>query len=243
MALGWLQKQAAVTAINEKTSLVVVATTQVGYASSLSSAQLKTEVWHQEKPPLGSFGNVQEVVGRVTSTSLTPGELITENKLTPKGTFPGITAMLPSDKRAMTVKVDEASGLAGFLVPGDRVDVVVILDKGEYDKDPFSKILLQDLKVLGTGQKMESRPGDKPQVVPTVTLEVSPGEGESLALAVQEGRISLVLRGQGNQELVETQGVDTTRLLGKPIKAKEATPPPRRTVEVIRSIQREPAQF
>jgi pilus assembly protein CpaB len=243
MALGWLQRQAAVPVIKDKTSLVVVATTQVGYASSLNAAQLKTEVWHQEKPPQGSFGNIQELVGRVTATSLTPGELITETKLTPKGTFPGITAMLSPDKRAMTVKVDEASGLAGFLVPGDRIDVVVILDKGEYDKDPFSKILLQDLKVLGTGQKMESRPGDKPQVVPTVTLEVSPEEGESLALAVQEGRISLVLRGRGNQELVETAGVDTTKLLGKPTKTKEGSPPPRRTVEVIRSIQREPAQF
>jgi pilus assembly protein CpaB len=222
---------------------VVVATTQVGYATSLSAAQLKTEVWHQEKPPVGSFGSVQEVVGRVTATSFTPGELITENKLTPKGTYPGITAMLTPDKRAMTVKVDEASGLAGFLVPGDRVDVVVILDKGEYDKDPFSKILLQDLKVLGTGQKMESRPGDKPQVVPTVTLEVSPEEGEGLALATQEGRISLVLRGQGNQGLVETAGMDTTRLLGKPSKEKNDASPTRRTVEVIRATKREAAEF
>lgn len=243
MALGWLKRQAAVPVIKEKTSLVVVATTQVGATSSLSAAQLKTEVWHQETPPQGSFANIQQVLGRVTATSLTPGELVTENKLTPRGTVPGINALLSPDKRAMTVKVDEASGVAGFLVPGDRVDVVVIVDKGDYDKDPISKILFQDLKVLGTGQKMETRPGDKPLVVPTVTLEVSPEEGERLALAAQEGRISLVLRGRGDQKLVQTMGADTTKLLGKPAKLNKAAPPPRRTVDVIRGLQRSPAEF
>lgn len=243
MALGWLKRQAAVPPPKEKTSVVVMATTQVPPATSLTAAQLKTEVWHQEKAPPGSFKNVQELVGRVTATSLTPGELITENKLTPKGTLPGITAMLGPDKRAMTVKVDEASGVAGFLVPGDRVDVVVTVDKGEYDKDPLSKIIFQDLKVLGTGQKMESRPGDKPQVVPTVTLEVSPEEGERLALATLEGRISLALRGRDNKQMVETTGVDTSKLFGKPAKAKKEVPPARRTVEVIRGVQREPMDF
>jgi len=243
MALGWLKRQAAVPPPKEKTSLVVVATTQVAPAISLSAAQLKTEVWHQATPPVGSFRNVQELVGRVTAASFTPGELITENKLTPKGTVPGITAMLSPDKRAMTVKVDEASGVAGFLSPGDRVDVVVTVDKGQYDKDPVSKILFQGLKVLGTGQKMESRPGDKPQIVPTVTLEVSPEEGEGLALATQEGRISLALRGRGNQQLVETKGMDTARLFGKPAKPNKPAPPTRRTVEVIRGVQREPVEF
>lgn len=246
MALGWLKRQAAAPVIKEKTSLVVVAATQVGPASSLSAAQLRTEVWHQENPPQGSFGNIQEVVGRVTGASLTPGELVTENKLTPRGTVPGINALLSPDKRAMTVKVDEASGVAGFLVPGDRVDVVVIIDKGDYDKDPISKIIFQDLKVLGTGQKMESRPGDKPLVVPTVTLEVSPEEGERLALAAQEGRLSLVLRGRGDQKLVQTMGVDTAKLLGirqKGNKAPAPVSPPRRTVEVIRGIQRSPVDF
>ncbi len=118
----------------------------------------------------------------------------------------------------MTVKVDEASGVAGFLRYGDLVDVVVTVDKGEYDKDPNAKILLQKRKVLGTGQNMESLPGDKPKVVPTVTLEVSPAEGERLALAAQAGHISLVLRGRGDQQQVATFGADTAQLLGKPAK-------------------------
>ena len=178
--------------------------------------QLKTEVWHQEKPPQGSFTTLEQVVGRVAATSILPGDLITENKLAPKGTVPGITALLSPNQRAMTVKVDEASGVAGFLTPGNRVDVVVVVDKGEYNKDPIAKLLFQNLKVLGTGQKLENRPGDKPQIVPTVTLEVTPEQGERLALAAQEGRISLVLRGQGDQQLVETLGADASKLFGKP---------------------------
>jgi pilus assembly protein CpaB len=197
--------------------------------------------WHLETPPPGSFRNIDEVAGRVTAASIAPGELITENKLAPRGTAPGIIALLGPSKRAMTVKVDEASGVAGFLMPGNRVDVVVILDKGEFDKDPLAKVLFQNLKVLGTGQKLENRPGDKPQVVPTVTLEVTPAEGERLALASQEGRISLILRGHGDPQTAETQGVDTSQLFkrpGKEVAVAPSTPLPSPAVEIIRGLDR-----
>ena len=247
MALGWLQRQAAVKPpVQEKSAIVVVAKVEVAPTSLLTEVQLKTEVWHQETPPLGSFTNLEQVLGRVTATSIMPGELVTENKLAPKGTVPGITALLSPNQRAMTVKVDEASGVAGFLTPGDRVDVVVIVDKGEYDKDPLAKLLFQNLKVLGTGQKLENRPGDKPQIVPTVTLEVTPEIGERLALAAQEGRISLVLRGRGDQTLVETLGVDASKLFGIPRRGLTPAPAPAkvapavRTVEMIRGLERAP---
>jgi len=250
MALGWLKRQAAIQPPSkEKSTLVVVAKTKVSQANILSGGQLTTDVWHQENLPQGAFGKVDQVAGRITATSLMPGELVTENKLAPKGTVPGITALLSPKQRAMTVKVDEASGVAGFLTPGDRVDVVVVVDKGPFDKDPLAKLLFQNLKVLGTGQKMENRPGDKPQIVPTVTLEVTPDEGERLALAAQEGRISLVLRGQNDQQLVETLGVDASRLFGRPRKASPeaavpaAAHPNNRMVEVIRGIEREPTNF
>jgi pilus assembly protein CpaB len=238
MALGWLKRQAAAPIAKERPKLmVVVANAKVGPGGILTPPQLKTEIWQRETPPQDFFSNADQVVGREARTALNPGDLVTrENTGEKRG---GIIAQLSPNQRAMTVKVDEASGVAGFLVPGDRVDVVVILDKGEYNKNPISKTLIQNLKVLGTGQKMEPRPGDKPQVVPTVTLEVSPEQGESLALATKEGRISLVLRGLGDQEVVETQGVDTTKLLGGTlVKATTAAPPPPRTVEVIRRTQR-----
>ena len=242
MAIGYLKRQAAVRPPKPKTSQVVVAKSAIDPASRISDVQIKTDVWHQEKAPEGSFSSLQEVEGRVAGTLIMPGDLILENKLAPKGTVPGITALLSPNQRAMTVKVDEASGVAGFLTPGSRVDVVVVVDKGEYKTSPLSKLLFQNLKVLGTGQKLETRPGDKPQIVPTVTLEVSPEQGERLALAAQEGRISLVLRGQGDQQLVETLGADANKLFGRPaapaVSAKVY--PAARTVEMIRGLDRAP---
>jgi len=244
--VGYLKRQAAVQSpIKAKTSVVVVAKSAIDPASRVSPVQLKTEVWHQEQPPPGSFTTLEQVEERVAATLIMPGDLIMENKLAPKGTLPGITALLSPNQRAMTVKVDEASGVAGFLTPGSWVDVVVVVDKGEYNKSPIAKLLFQNLKVLGTGQKLETRPGDKPQIVPTVTLEVSPEQGERLALAAQEGRISLVLRGQGDQKLVETLGTDASKLFGKPTQTTPSTPPVAarvspavRTVEMIRGLDR-----
>jgi pilus assembly protein CpaB len=247
MAMGYLKRQAGVQPPKEKTSLVVVAKSAIDPASRVSLVQLKTEVWHQEKPPEGSFSTLPQLDERVAATLILPGDLILENKLAPKGTLPGISALLSPNQRAMTVKVDEASGVAGFLTPGNRVDVVVVVDKGDFNKDPLSKLIFQNLKVLGTGQKLENRPGDKPQIVPTVTLEVSPEQGERLALAAQEGRISLVLRGQGDQQLVETLGADASKLFGRPrtpippaLPVAATVSPAARTVEMIRGLDRAP---
>ena len=245
MAMGYLKRQAAVQSPKEKATIVVVAKSAIDPASRVSPVQLKTEVWHQEKSPPGSFSTLAQLDDRVAATLIMPGDLILENKLAPKGTVPGISALLGPNQRAMTVKVDEASGVAGFLNPGSWVDVVVVVDKGEYNKTPIAKLIFQNLKVLGTGQNLETRPGDKPKIVPTVTLEVSPEQGERLALAAQEGRISLVLRGQGDQKMVETLGTDAGSLFGQP---RQTTPsarpvtfkvsPPVRTVEMIRGLER-----
>jgi|WetSurMetagenome_2_1015567.scaffolds.fasta_scaffold131500_2 pilus assembly protein CpaB len=247
MAMGYLRRQAAVQPPKTITSRVVVAKSAIDPASRVGRDQLTMEVWHQEKSPPGSFSSLAQLDERVAGTLIMPGDIILENKLAPKGTVPGITALLSLDHRAMTVKVDEASGVAGFLIPDNRVDVVVVVNKGEYNKDPLAKLLFQNLKVLGTGQKLETRPGDKPQIVPTVTLEVTPEQGERLALAAQEGRISLVLRGQGDQTLVETLGADTNQLFGKPRQSTPSVPPVAatvspagRTVEMIRGLERAP---
>jgi len=247
MAMGYLKRQAGVQPPKEKTTIVVVAKSAIDPASRVSPEQLKADVWHQEKAPEGSFSTLAQLDERVAATLILPGDLILENKLAPKGTLPGISALLSANQRAMTVKVDEASGVAGFLTPGSRVDVVVVVDKGEYNKDPLAKVLFQNLKVLGIGQKLENRPGDKPQIVPTVTLEVAPAQGERLALAAQEGRISLVLRGQGDQQLIETLGADASKLFGRPrtpippaLPVAVTVSPAARTVEMIRGLERAP---
>jgi len=193
MAMGYLKRQAAVQPVKEKI-YVVRAKDKVEAEKVLSAAQLVRSVWDQEKPPQDFFSEVKDVAGRQTAKPLQPGEVITrENTRT---LIPGLAGKVSSDERAITVKVDEVSGVSGFLNPEDRVDVVVVMDKGDYNKNPVARTILQNLKILGTGQKTVTSPEDKPQIVPTVTLEVTPEQGELLALAAVEGRISLVLRGQ-----------------------------------------------
>jgi len=252
MAMGWLKSQSQ-KVVQQSTPMaeVVVAAKEVPPAVALSEDQIRVRQWPPDTAPPGNFMRLEEVVGRVTAFPLTAGEPILESKLAPKGVIPGLTALLPLEKRAMTVKVDEASGVAGFLNPDNRVDVVVTVDKGDFNKDPISKVVLQNLRVLGTGQRIEKRLGEKPQVVPTVTLEVTPGEGERLALAVREGMISLVLRNQQDQLTVPTAGVRTSTLLGSatpvPVDLEEkkvkTTPSVVRTVEVIRGVAKESLNF
>ncbi len=254
MAMGWLKSQAR-TAVREepmKMVSVVVAAKDVPPTVALSKEQLTVRQWPMDNALAGKFSQSEEVEGRVTAIPLAAGEPVLENKLAPKGVIPGLTALLPQDKRAMTVKVDEASGVAGFLNPDNRVDVVVSVDKGDYNKDPISKVILQNLRVLGTGQRIEKSLGEKPQVVPTVTLEVTPSEGERLALAVREGMISLVLRNQQDDHTVSTLGVRTSTLLGRALPAPEVEPkvekaaaalPALRTVEVIKGVTKESMNF
>jgi pilus assembly protein CpaB len=254
MVMGWLKRQARVAkpATMQQMVPVVVAAKDVPPTVALAGNQLKVQMWPSDATVSGKFSRPEELEGRVTAIPLTAGEPVLESKLAPKGVIPGLTALLPEDKRAMTVKVDEASGVAGFLNPDNRVDVVVTVDKGDFNQDPISKVVLQNLRVLGTGQRIEKTLGEKPQIVPTVTLEVTPKEGERLALAVREGMISLVLRNQQDMHTVQTNGVRTSALLGKalpePVAKKEpkedkAPPAALRTVEVIRRVTKESMNF
>ena len=107
---------------------------------------------------------MKDVAGRETTKPLAPGEIITRENT--KEFILGMAGKVSPRQRAMTIKVDEASGVAGFLTPGNRVDVVVVENKGEYDKDPIAKLLFQNLKVLGTGQKLENPRETNPRLCP-----------------------------------------------------------------------------
>lgn len=193
MAMNYLKNQAKVQPVREKI-YVVKANAVVEKEKILSAAKLKRVLWERDRPPQDFFSELKDVEGRETVKSLAADEIITrENTRKP---VPGLAGKVSRDERAVTIKVDEASGVAGFLTPDSRVDVVLVMDKGDYQKNPIAKTILQNLKVLGTGQKTVTSPEDKPVVVPTVTLEVTPEQGERLALAAVEGRISLVLRGR-----------------------------------------------
>ena len=166
--------------------------------------------------------------------------------LAPVGTAAGLSGILPDGKRALTVKVDEVAGVAGFLHPGDHVDVLMDLPFDE-SKDHYSKTILNDIPVLTTGQIWQQKGDSKPVVVNTVTLELTPEESEVLNLASNQGKIRLALRNRNNRTIAQTSGVTTSILLSglAPKKTTEVAQTNRqeRRVEVIKGLDRTEAKL
>ncbi len=200
------------------TAQVVVAEMDIAPGTALESRMMKVSNWPSEIIPPKAVSSPQQMQGRVILTPISKGEPILEHRLAPEGTAAGLTGLLDPNMLAVTVKTDEVSGVAGFINPGDRIDVLAEMPKGggKDGSDHFSKIILQNLKVLSKGQIWDQTGDKQPKVVPTVTLEVTPVQAEMLNLATGEGRIRLALRNQTNRNFFATKGVDIPQLLNKP---------------------------
>lgn len=258
LAAGWLKatsRQAQHAAGQTvPTTPVVVAAKDIVPGTSLEGGLLKVVQWPQDARVEGAMLDPEQLRGRVARFPLAPGEVILESKLAPKGAPGGLAGIIEPDKRAVTVKVDEASGVAGFVLPGNRVDVLVTISRSDFKDDPITQVVLQNLLVLGIGQDIEAhRGGEKPKVVPTVTLQVTPEESEKLALAAKEGNITLALRGWTEQAGAPTSGVKMSSLFqgGKaeapfaaPIDGLQPPAPAKKTgVEVLRGTAKETVNF
>lgn len=224
------------------TGSVVIAGSDMSPGTALNGQILKVASWPKELIPPQAASSLKQVEGRVVNVPISSGEPLLLKKLAPEGTAAGLSGLLDDSKRAVTVRVDDVSGVAGFLHPGDRVDVLADLKIQEI-KESFSKTVLQNIVVMTTGQVWEQKGDHKPAVVNTVTLEVTPEQAEVLNLASNEGKIRLALRSRRNQAVVETSGVATSQLFNGISKSskKEAAAPPRRneqTVEVIKGLER-----
>jgi pilus assembly protein CpaB len=179
----------------------------------------------KESTPDGAFDSPEKLAGRVAVMNIAAKEPITESRLAPEGTAAGLSAIIPEGYRAMTVKVDDAAGISGFIMPGTMVDVVVVIDprEGSGNQDPISKIVLQNIKVLANGQNID-KPKDEREAnsVKAVTLQVTPEQAEKLALASSEGKLQLMMRSQIDQGDEQTPGVNKRGLLN----GERATPAP-----------------
>jgi pilus assembly protein CpaB len=158
-----------------------------------------------------------------------------------------LSGILEDGKRALTVKVDEVAGVAGFIHPGDRVDVLMDLSL-KAQSEHFSKTILHNISVLTTGQIWEQKGENKPMVVNTVTLELTPEEAEVLNLASNEGKIRLALRNRNNTTIANTRGVTTSILISGAAAKKEdkvavQTAREEKRVEVIKGLDRSDAKI
>jgi pilus assembly protein CpaB len=212
VAARWIGDQAAGT-----TSKVAVAQTDVSLGARITQDMVRMIDWPANALPPGAITDPKLLDTRVTRASILRGEPIMESKLAPPGTKGGLSAVVADGMRAMTVRVNDVVGVAGFALPGNFVDILVnTLDesaKTTINRDQsISKIVLERILVLAIAQE-SSRDETKPKVVNAVTLELSPEQAEKLDLARSVGTLSLVLRNQIDPSPVNTGGATKTSLL------------------------------
>jgi pilus assembly protein CpaB len=231
---------------------VVVAASDIEMGTRLGPQMLATVEWPSGSVPPGAFTDVAALQDRVTRVSVMRGDALLDRKLAPPGTRGGLSAVIAEGKRAMTVRVNDVVGVAGFALPGNYVDVMVNAqqDRGRGEQNPISLTVLEQVLVLAVAQESE-RDDTKPKVVSAVTLELSPEDAEKLDLARSVGTLSLVLRNQLDKQAIATTGVTRTQLLRlkeisapAPVRVASGAPPrprphpvpeSRECIEVIRN--------
>jgi pilus assembly protein CpaB len=211
---------------------------------------IKSVPWPKASVPAGSFSSPEQLVGKTNRVKLMANEPISESRLAGEGA--GLTTRLEAGKRAMAVRVDEIIGVSGFIVPDDRVDVIVTATPpgSKNQDDKISKIVLQNKRVLSVAQSVEQKDG-KPQVARSITVEVTPEESEKLSLATQEGQIVLALRSTGDDAEAQTGGSNKRDLLALKAQPRKGSgsrtiavqAPDKYRVEVLHGSNRKVVEF
>ena len=225
---------------------VVVAAADIAVGAALRPEDVRTIDWPAAALPAGVFEKPDEVVGRGLVMPLIQNELILPMKLASKEAGSGLPIMIPEGERAVSVRVNEVIGVAGYVLPGTRVDVVAVASATDKKADTTSKVVLTNVQVLAAGTKMEQDgEGGKPMPVTVVTLLVVPEQAERLTLASTEGKIQLALRNPLDQSSPITAGVRPAGLLGEAPAPKLVAPARARFVRpaapVLAAVQVDPA--
>jgi pilus assembly protein CpaB len=204
---------------SDTTQPVIVAAMDIPIATRLESRHVIVVGWPKQNVPEGSHGNLKDVVGRTVRQAMVKDEPILDKRLADSKQGQGIAALLDPGLRAMAVEVDSVVGVAGFVQPGDFVDVITTMSPDEETKktlnseaDRISRIILQNIKVLAVGEHLSTE-GREPVKVKVVTLAVSAQQSEQLALGSQYGRILLTIRPRVDTRVTQTTGISPKRLL------------------------------
>lgn len=196
-------------------SYIVVASRQIPLGTALTKDDVRLAAWPSRNPVPGSFASVDQVLNRGLLADVNENEPITESRLAPIQAGAGLSPIIPAGMRAVSVRVNDVIGVAGFVIPGSRVDVVVSVHNGN---DTMSRVVVTNLQVLTAGTRYDQEAAKQGKPIPTavVTLLVTPTEAEKIALASTEGSITLALRNPLDQIPTVTTGVRTASLMGQP---------------------------
>lgn len=192
----------------EVTSKIVVAAKKLAMGTRITKEDLKLADWPKSSPLEGSFNDIESVVDRALMVPVEVNEPILESKLASKESGAGLMALIPEGMRALSIQVDSVIGVAGFIVPGSRVDLILTAVpppdvEGAKGEETASKIILENLEVLAAGQNLQRDVDGKPQTVQNVTLLVTPDQAQRVALASKDGRIQLTLRNPVDKQAAE----------------------------------------
>jgi pilus assembly protein CpaB len=233
---------------------VVVAAADLDVGAELGRDDIRIIDWPANAVPKDAFADPKDVMGRGLVMPLIQNEPILPMKLASKEAGAGLPPAIPPGLRAVSVRVNEVIGVAGYVLPGTHVDVVATVNPSDKHGDITSKVILNNVQVVAAGTKIDRETDkNKPIPVTVVTLLVAPEESERLTLASNEGKIQLALRNPLDKATPSTRGIRPAALLGaapispvartasvRPVaSAKEAPPAPEpATVEIIRGDKR-----
>jgi pilus assembly protein CpaB len=245
-------KSASATSI--PTSAVIVAAQDLQIGAALRQEDLRAIQWPSNAVPAGSFGKPEDLIGRGLIMPVMTNEPFLPSKLASKEAGAGLPPVIPEGFRALSVRVNDVVGVAGYVLPGTRVDVVATVHPTQNQIDVTSKVILTNVQVLAAGTRIEQDEKNKPIQVTVVTLLVNPDEAEKLTLASTEGKIQLALRNPLDKTAPLTYGIKPAVLMGTgaPVRrvASASTqrrpqpqqvapaPAPAPTVEIIRGDKR-----
>ena len=218
-----LMQSAPAPSASMATQPVVVAAADLELGTALKKEDLKIVQFPQGAAPEGSFTQPTELVGRGLIVPMVKNEPVLGAKLASKEAGAGLPPVIPEGMRAVSVRVNEVVGVAGYVLPGNRVDVVATASPTDSRSDTTSKVVLSNVQVLTAGTRMEQSDAEnKPMQVTVVTLLVNPEQAERLALASTEGKIQLALRNPLDTSAPETPGIRTAGLMGSAKAANNA---------------------
>jgi pilus assembly protein CpaB len=241
LAVRYLRQQARpiLTGRPVSTGQALVAARDIPVGTVVLEKDVRLVDWPGDAVPQGLLSDPKTVVGRGVLGPMRMNEPFLDAKLAPVGSGGGMPTLIAEGKRAVSVAVDQVSDIAGFMVPGTRVDVLLTMnDPVDQNKEPTTRAILQNLPTLAAGQIMQQDAEGKPMPVSVVTLQVTPEQAETLALASNQGRIQMALRNQLDTTEAKTPGTRQSSLL---YGERKPLAPPRR-VGVARPRAEAPAQ-
>ena len=232
MALRYVRSQTTNLMAEAPKGRVVVASHELKVGTVLTANDVKTVEWPGGSMPAGYISTSAQAVGRGLIRPVQENEPFLESKLAPKGIGGGLSVSIEPGMRALSVRVDEVVGVAGFVLPGTRVDVLLTLDKATKSNEPITQALLQNVMTLAAGQQIQQDKDGKPKSVPVITLLVTPEQAETLTLASTAGRIQLALRNTLDTMPTFTTGARVSGFFNGPARVG-GTP---RRVQILRTV-------